>query len=59
MSLKPNETCSDRYCVKRQKEFQEQEAIRQSELANKVDEIKYEEENLHPDNEYRMMLTSN
>jgi ubiquitin-like modifier-activating enzyme 5 len=56
MSLKPNESCSDRYCVKRQSEFQEREAKRIAEMANQVEEVKYEEENLHPDNEFRKIL---
>lgn len=54
MTLKPNESCSDSFCVKRQKEFQEREAQRLAEEANKaVVEEQVDDVDLHPDNEFR------
>lgn len=52
MTLRPNESCSDKYCVKRQKEFQAREAKRLAEMvvAEPVEQV---EENLHSDNEFR------
>ena len=53
MTLKPNENCSDSFCVKRQKEFKEREAQRLAEEAKKVVIEEAVVENLHPDNEFR------
>lgn len=53
MTLKPNESCSDSYCMKRQKEFQAREAQRLAEEVNKVVEVELQPESLHPDNEFR------
>jgi ubiquitin-like modifier-activating enzyme 5 len=52
MSLKPNETCSDSFCVKRQKEFKISEAKRLAELVV-VEPVEQVEENLHPENDFR------
>lgn len=56
MTLKPNETCSDKYCVIRQKEYKEKRARELDELAKNpvVEEIKIED--LHPDNEFKIEL---
>jgi len=56
MSLKPNETCSDSFCVKRQQEFKIREAQRLAELSNQTVEIEQIEEDLHPDNEFQIEL---
>jgi ubiquitin-like modifier-activating enzyme 5 len=55
MTLRPNENCADSFCVKRQKEFQIRENQRLAEEANKVIEKEIVEENLHPENEFRML----
>jgi ubiquitin-like modifier-activating enzyme 5 len=56
MSLKPNESCEDSFCVKRQKEFQISEAYR---LANFVStEEEKVEEILHEDNDFQIELCS-
>lgn len=57
MSLKPNETCSDSFCVKRQKEFKISEAKRLSEMVE-VEKTEQVEENLHPDNDFQIELCS-
>lgn len=57
MTLKPNESCSDSYCVKRQKEFQAREAHRLAEEATKTVEIEVAQEDLHPDNEFRNLIS--
>lgn len=55
MTLRPNDSCADSFCVKRQKEFQIREEKR---LAEYVEEIKTEEidVNLHADNEFHIEL---
>jgi ubiquitin-like modifier-activating enzyme 5 len=51
MSLKPNETCADQFCVKRQNEFKLLKEQTGSDLKETpISEIVYED--LHPDNEY-------
>ncbi|CAF0727021.1 unnamed protein product [Brachionus calyciflorus] len=55
MSLKPNETCSDPFCVKRQQEFKLREEQRLREQVDVVEEEKVEEV-LHPDNEFQIEL---
>ena len=54
MSLKPNESCSDSFCVKRQHEFKAREAQRLSELsaADNEQQPTEPEADLHPDNEF-------
>ena len=56
MTLKPNESCADSFCVKRQKEhkifLEEQEKLTVN--YDQVEEVI--EENLHPDNEFRKYL---
>ena len=54
MNLRPNESCADSFCVKRQKEFQIRETQRLAEEANRAtDDQEIVEENLHPDNDFR------
>lgn len=53
MSLKPNETCSDSYCVKRQKEFKIAEAKRLAEMVE-PEPVELVQEDLHPDNDFRL-----
>jgi len=52
MTLRPNDSCADKFCVLRQKEFQEREAKRLAENAGKEDEKTEVEVDLHPDNEF-------
>ncbi|RNA34197.1 Ubiquitin-like modifier-activating enzyme 5 [Brachionus plicatilis] len=54
MSLKPNENCSDSFCVKRQKEFRILEEQRLRDYVEKVEQVV--EENLHPENEFEIEL---
>lgn len=57
MELKPNPTCSDSWCLRRQKEFQSVEAIRLADEAlNAKPEEELVEEDLHPENEYKIEL---
>lgn len=57
MTLKPNDTCDNKYCVKRQKEYQVRKAILDAENANRVEEVVVEED-LHPENEFQIELCS-
>lgn len=56
MTLKPNETCSDSFCVKRQKEFEIKESQRIAEESKNVKEIVNVVEDLHPENEFQIEL---
>jgi ubiquitin-like modifier-activating enzyme 5 len=50
MVLKPNEICSDSFCVKRQHDYQ----LLKQNFPEKIDELKSDikEEDLHPENEF-------
>jgi hypothetical protein len=50
MNLKPNETCADNFCIKRQKEYSLLEQKNTKDLNELDSETK--KVDLHPDNEY-------
>lgn len=61
MTLKPNPTCSDSWCLKRQEEYQRQQVVEAERLRKETRESnneneKDEEEELHPDNEWGISL---